>query len=140
VAAGTAWPVKSATLDSNIYITALQFRDARLLGMARSGLLRIDTSDAILDETIGVLRDKFGWEGYRLHFARLELLKFVNRVQPNETISVAGDPDDNRILECAVVAGSDFIVTHDKDLLRLREYQGIEIVRLADFLRREMER
>lgn len=66
-----------ATLDSNIYVSALQFYGlgVRLLEIARAGGIRIDTSDPILDETIGVLRDKFGWAGYRLHFARAALLK-----------------------------------------------------------------
>jgi predicted nucleic acid-binding protein len=82
------------TLDSNIYIAALQFRGAasRLLGMARAGMFRVDTSDAILSETIGVLRDKFHWEPYRLHFARIELLKFANRVHPTETLNVPMTP------------------------------------------------
>jgi len=29
----------------------------------RGGTLRIDASDAIIDETMGVLRVKFGWDG-----------------------------------------------------------------------------
>jgi hypothetical protein len=42
-----------ATLDSNILISALEFQGigSRLIGMARAGTIRIDTSDAILDET-----------------------------------------------------------------------------------------
>lgn len=108
--------------------------------MARARSLRIDVSDAIPDETIGVLRDKFGWDGYRLHCARLKLLKFLNRVEPNQLVSVTDDPDDNRVLECAITAGSDFIITQDKDLLWLGEYQGIKIVRIAEFLNRGMHR
>ena len=108
----------SATLDSNIYVSALQFGGgpATLLGMARHGLIRIDISDDILAETIGVLRDKFAWEGYRLHFARLELLTFTNRVTPKHAVKVVDDPDDDRIIECAAEAGSDFIITNDKAL------------------------
>jgi hypothetical protein len=34
----------------------------RLLGMARAGVFRRDVSDAILNEMLGVLRDKFGWD------------------------------------------------------------------------------
>jgi putative PIN family toxin of toxin-antitoxin system len=134
--------VISATLDTNIYVSALEFRGAgsRLFSMARAGIIRIDTSDAILDETISVLRDKFHWEGYRLHFARLELLRLTNFVKPERTLAVADDPDDDRILECAVTAASDYIVTHDDDLLRLREYSGIKIVKVADFLLRGIER
>lgn len=47
---------------------------------------------------------------------------------------IAHDPPDNRVLECAVSAGSDFIVTGDKDLLRLKRYDGIRIVSVAEFL------
>ena len=41
---------------------------------------------------------------------------------------------DNRILECAVAAGSDYIVSGDKDLLRLGSYDAIRILNVADFL------
>jgi len=44
------------------------------------------------------------------------------------------DPPDNRVLECAVSAGSDYIVTGDKDLLRLGRYDAIRILSVADFL------
>ena len=132
----------SATVDSNIYVSALQFGGigVRLIGMARSGAIRMDISEAILAETIGVLRDKFGWDGYRLHFARLDLRKFAHIVVPTQTLNVTDDPDDNRILGCAIAAGSDYIVTYDKDLLRLGEYAGIKIVRAVDFLQRGMAR
>jgi putative PIN family toxin of toxin-antitoxin system len=124
------------TVDSNIFISALEFQGIglRLIAMARSGSIRIDTSDAILAETIGVLRDKFHWDAYRLHFARLELLKITHRVQPTQTIAIADDPDDDRVLECAVTAGSDYILSYDKDLLRLNEFAGIKIVTASDFL------
>ena len=132
----------SVTLDSNIYVSALQFGGigVRLLGLARAGAIRVDTSEVIIAETTGVLRDKFGWDGYRLHFATLELRKFVRIAVPTLTLAVTVDPDDNRIVECAVAAGSDCIVTYDKDLLRLGEYAGIKIVTAVDFLTQGMER
>lgn len=107
--------------------------------MARAGIIRVDTSDAILNETVGVLRNKFGWDGYRLHFARQELLKLAHRVVPTQTVKAVDDPDDDRIIECAVEAGSDFIVTNDQALLRVREYGGIQIVNVAQFLERRRE-
>ena len=127
------------TLDTNIYVSALEFGgiNARLLGRARAGAFRIDISDAILDELVSVLRDDFKWDGYRLHFAREQIAKMANLVVPTQTLDlVQQDPDDNRILECAVAAGSSVIVTYDKDLLRLGEYGGIKIVRAVDFIRR----
>jgi predicted nucleic acid-binding protein len=47
---------------------------------------------------------------------------------------------NNRIVECAVGAGSEYSVTKDKDLLRLDEYGGIKIVRAVDLLKRGMGR
>jgi predicted nucleic acid-binding protein len=64
-----------------------------------------------------------------------KLAGLANRVVPRQTLDVIKeDPSDNRILECAVEAGSAYIVTWDKDLLRLGEYAGIRIIRAADFL------
>ncbi len=44
------------------------------------------------------------------------------------------DPPDNRILECAVEGKSEYIVTRDNDLLRLRSYAGMKIIKVAEFL------
>jgi predicted nucleic acid-binding protein len=60
---------------------------------------------------------------------------FTRRVSSTETLDVVkADPDDNRILECAVAAGSDVIVTGDAHLLQLGAYRGISIMKVADFL------
>jgi predicted nucleic acid-binding protein len=76
--------VAGVTLDTNIYVSALEFGgiNARLLGMARAGAFRIDISDAILDELVSVLRDDFKWDCYRLHFAREQIAKMANLVVP----------------------------------------------------------
>ena len=47
--------------------------------------------------------------------------------------AIAEDPDGNRVLECAAENVSDFIVTHDKDLLRRKRFEGIPIVRSVLF-------
>ena len=74
----------AVTPDTNIYIAGLLYRgdSSRVLVAGRDGMIRVDASDTILNEVIGVLRDKFGCEGYRLHFAKIELLKSVNLVTP----------------------------------------------------------
>jgi putative PIN family toxin of toxin-antitoxin system len=47
---------------------------------------------------------------------------------------VKGDPEDNRILECAVDGNADYIVSGDKHLLDLKVYKGIEILNARSFL------
>jgi len=48
---------------------------------------------------------------------------------------VADDPDDDRILECAVAAGAGYIVTGDRrHLLPLGSFRDTRIISAADFL------
>ena len=47
-------------------------------------------------------------------------VSFANHVMPAEALTVVrADPDDNRILECAAAARSDYLVTGDKHLLKM---------------------
>jgi uncharacterized protein len=106
-----------------------------LLQQAKGGKLRIDISRAILDETCEVLREKFNWDGYRINDAYQKMLRVGNLVHPSETLSVIKeDPDDDRILECAQAARSDYIVSEDKDLLRFGNFRGTPIVNIQDFI------
>ncbi|HJT88751.1 MAG TPA: putative toxin-antitoxin system toxin component, PIN family [Bryobacteraceae bacterium] len=128
------------TLDTNVYVSAFQFGGMRLLHMALDAHLEIAVSEPILDEVIRVLRDKFQWDGYRLHEARQQILLLARMVMPGQTLDVVKeDEPDNRILECAVAAGSQFIITADRDLLRLEIYGDISIIRPADFLQRHVD-
>ena len=66
------------TLDTNIYVSALNFGGlaSRVLGMAKAGTIRIDISDHIEAELVRVLREDFAWEGYRLHFMKERLAPY----------------------------------------------------------------
>jgi len=48
---------------------------------------------------------------------------------------VAPDPGDDKIISCAVEAQADFIVTGDKNFLRLEEYQKIRIINAESFIK-----
>lgn len=93
--------------------------------------------EAFKDEVEGVLLDKTGWTKERAKEAR-ETLRSLAAVivDPEESISVVKDNKaDNRILECAVAAGADFLVTGDKEhLLPLETFRGVKIVSPAGFL------
>jgi putative PIN family toxin of toxin-antitoxin system len=124
------------TADSNIYISALIFggKPLTLLEMALDGEIELAISDAILDETLRVMREKFKRNAEQLKQAEGYIAAITRRVSPTETIdAVPSDPDDNRILECAVAAGSEVIVSGDADLLRLGGYGSIKIMRVAEF-------
>ena len=125
------------TADTNIYISGLIYAGPprRFLDLARTRLFQLSLSTALLDEIRRVLRVKFFWTQERLDDLPLRLDKFIQRVHPTITLDVVKtDPDDNRVLECAVAAGSQFIVTGDHHLLQLGHYGGIQIVKVTDFL------
>ena len=134
----------TATADTNVYISALQYggRPQEFLARAEAGDFRLDISDAILHETLRVLREKFGWPEDDLRSAEATLAAFTRRVTPTQTLDIIQvDPPDNRILECAAAAKSDYIVTGDKrHILPLGTYAGIPIVKVADFLGQLQER
>lgn len=127
----------TVTLDTSFYIGALNSRGAgsRLLAIANAGGIRVDISPPILTETLRVLRERFDWDGYRINQLKQVLSRMGNLVTPQQTLDVIiEDPADNRILECAAEAGSDYIVTWDNDLLRLGQYGRTRIVTVTAFL------
>lgn len=56
-------------------------------------------------------------------------------VSPTNPVMVCRDPDDNKFLEAAIAAEAEYIVTGDKDLRDLDEYEGVKIRFPAEFLR-----
>lgn len=133
----------TVTADTNLYISALNFggRPLELLELARSGAIRLAISDAIEAEVRRVLAEKFSWTAERIGGAMQDLASFTHRVHPTQRIAgVLADPDDDRILECAVASRSSVLVSGDKHLLNLGEYGGIPIMRVTDFLGREQQR
>jgi putative PIN family toxin of toxin-antitoxin system len=84
-------------------------------------------------------------EELRLEYPRREPVEWVNALTeaaelifPTERATGATpDPGDEMVLECALAAEADFIVSGDKKhLLALRQFQGIPIVSPVEFLRK----
>jgi putative PIN family toxin of toxin-antitoxin system len=131
--------VRRVTIDTNIFVSAFEFggKPAALLQMAMDGEINVAISQAIIDETVRILRDKFKWDAAGIEYVKGILARYTQLVVPGEMLDVVpSDADDNRIAECAVASGSEAIVTGDKDLLRLKEYAGIKMVTVRDFLQR----
>lgn len=125
------------TADSNIFISAFLRggKPLELLEMARAGQIELSVTQDILNEVGRVLSTKFRVSGEDVQTFRDEICSFAKLIVPTETIdAVPRDATDNRILECAVAAGSEAIVSGDRHLLELSEFRGIKILRLTDFL------
>jgi len=67
--------------------------------------------------------------------AQARIADFTVRVAPDRKLDVVReDPADNRILECAVKGKSEYLVTRDKHLLKLKRFESAQIIKVADFL------
>jgi uncharacterized protein len=62
-----------------------------------------------------------------------KLFAQINWVVNRRQIRIVRDPEDNKILESAVEARADYLITSDNDLLGLEEYQKIKIINPAQF-------
>jgi putative PIN family toxin of toxin-antitoxin system len=123
--------------DTNIYISALAIpggyaEEAYL--EAIGGRFELFTSVAILTETARVLQVKFDWTEDRTRQAIQEISQTATVLRPRPTLHFLRDEPDNRILECAMAARADRIVSGDRHLLSLKYHVDCAIVSLADFL------
>lgn len=124
--------------DTNVYVSAIVFGRTceEILALARSGIVEINISPAIQRELRRVLRTGFQWTEPQVRAALTEVETLTSLVCPTVKLAgVVGDDTDHRILECAVSADAEFLVTGDrKDLLPLALFREIRIVSPREFL------
>ena len=124
--------------DTNIYISAFLWggKPKELLERAIEGKEQLFISRPIKDEIFEVLkRPNFKVEEYSIELLMKEVEDISELVIVNERIEhLCRDVDDNMIIECALAARADYIITGDKDLLDLKIYRKIKILRVAEYL------
>lgn len=127
-----------AVFDTNILFSATGWRGNpfHCVERARVGEIQTVTCAELVDE----LAEKLA---LRLHFSHEQVaetladyLGFMRVVQiPRVLNAVARDPEDNMVLECAIEGQAQYVVSGDNDLLVLKEFRGIQIVRASDFVK-----
>ena len=55
-------------------------------------------------------------------------------LRPRPTLHILKDEPDNRILECAIAAQAEYVVSGDRHLLALKHHADITMISLAGFL------
>lgn len=123
--------------DSNIYISAFSLPGGQADKAIRRILDEIDTlliSKPILDEVLSILASKFSRNAEALSQVAVTLTELAEMVRPMQRLKVLADDPDNRILECAHEGGAAAIITGDKALLKLKQYRGIRVLSLREYL------
>ncbi|MCI0440671.1 MAG: putative toxin-antitoxin system toxin component, PIN family [Chloroflexi bacterium] len=134
--AGTAKP--TAVLDSNLIVSGFTFprgNPSEILELLLQGEIEVYVSTFILEEVSRVWRERFGWDEMRIEDALLFLRTYCTVIEPSQEADVrALTAADNRILDCTVQGGVHYLVTGDRGIQQLKEYQGIAIVSPVEFL------
>lgn len=137
-----------AVVDTNIWISALlnpHGYPSRVYAAARDGLFELVTSMPLLDELAQVLARPRLQRTRRLTPHRINV--FIDEIESASTIvpvtgsfALCRDPDDDVLLETAIIGHAAYIVSRDEDLTRDLDLHnaaasyGIQIVTVAQFL------
>lgn len=118
--------------DTNIYIASIfkgGFTESLITNLVLKKIIILLCSEEILKETQQKLIEKFHWREIDARNFTNYIRKISEIVHINKKLNVINcDPDDNKILECALSGKADLIISADQDLLKLKIFKGIPIV------------
>ncbi|HLL87666.1 MAG TPA: putative toxin-antitoxin system toxin component, PIN family [Tepidisphaeraceae bacterium] len=125
--------------DTNVYIAEALKRHGpahRAIEATAAARWRVYASDYIVDELLHVM-------AIELQLPAKEVADAAQRVEfrcqmvalPSSRHVVPRDPKDTPILQTALAANADYLVTQDEDLQVLDPYEKLRIVSLASYIR-----
>ena len=124
-------PIK-VVFDTNVYLAAAKKSSYARVHLQRAqpnGVYNLFISPEIVLEIRRKLETKFGYTTVDSASFVNMVMDYAKLVNPKQKIQgVLEDTDDHIILECAVEVGAHIIVTADRGLLKLKEYQGVQII------------
>ena len=130
--------VPRVVIDTNIYISAIFWngKPRGVIDLGRDGKITIFTSLDIENEIAGKLKTTFKLAEEDVNQILLDFSTFTLPIRINkQLIVVQDDPDDNKFIECAVECRANYIISGDRHLLNLKEYEGIKLIKSSEFLK-----
>jgi len=125
--------------DTNVIISAWfwEGNESKLVESVEEGFIRGYTSKQLIEELCRTLRyPKFNLSQDEVKSIRSYYLLLFKIVRPKQSINIIlEDPEDNRVLECALEAKAEYMVSGDHHLLDLGEFRGIKIVKAVELLK-----
>jgi uncharacterized protein len=123
-------------LDTNILISAIGFggKPREILFLVFDKKLKAISSPILFAEFEDVISKKFPKLADHLEKINKQLKKHITIVKPKSAVHLVQDEPDNRVIEAALEGNCAYIITGDNDLLRLKKFKNISIVKPEDFL------
>jgi uncharacterized protein len=128
--------MKRVVLDTNVLISATLWQNSNANKLLRKLIIfdvHIFVSKEILLEYQKVLKRDFNYPDNKISEIILKILSFSNFIEVNrELVVVEEDPDDNKILACALECSAEYLLTYDKHLLTIKNYESVKIIKPED--------
>ncbi|HLD19611.1 MAG TPA: putative toxin-antitoxin system toxin component, PIN family [Candidatus Nanoarchaeia archaeon] len=133
--------MKRVTLDSNVWLSGLIWKSeaAKILALAEKKEIALFCSKEILFEIAEVLNRERKFAIKNQDAAKEAIEKIIRLSSDTQIIIRTGiiheDPNDNKIIDCAVNSKSEYLITYDKHLLKLQKYKRIKILHPTEFIK-----
>lgn len=130
------------TVDTNVLISATFWYGAsdKIMSKVEAKEIQLILSEEIIKEYAQVLeykeiQDKIKDKKLEMKLTLKKIISISKIVMSKQKLDVVkDDPDDNKVLGCALACKAEYIVTQDKHLLKLKQFKGIKIVIPKEFL------
>ena len=127
-------------LDTNVFVSGIFWEGnfcSQIIEKWKNKEFELVSSLEIIDELVKTLRS------FKIQMSEEMIKEWRNMIIENSIIVkptiklnvVEGDPDDNKFIETGITANVGLIVSQDKHLLKLGEYEGIKIFSPEEALR-----
>ncbi len=125
--------ITKVVFDTNVLISATLWDNSvaqKFLFRCIKENIQIFSSQEIIEEYKKILARDFDYKEQEIEKILERVIQFLTLVTPSKKVDVVKeDVDDNKIIGCALESGAEHILSYDKHLLKLKEYQGIKIVK-----------
>jgi putative PIN family toxin of toxin-antitoxin system len=121
-------------LDTNVLINGFKDEysyEKKIIDAVIAGEIEAYANKQTLQENKLISGQLISNEGYQKELNNL--FAQINWVVNRRQIRVVSDPEDNKILESAIEARADYLITSDNALLSIGKHQNVKIVNPGQF-------
>ncbi|MDO8749013.1 MAG: putative toxin-antitoxin system toxin component, PIN family [Candidatus Omnitrophota bacterium] len=125
-------------IDTNVFISGVLVEAGNpslvIKAWKRARKYQLFITEEIIQESLKVMRRLNVDPGIIADWDKVIRKNAISVVPARKIKVIKEDPSDNKFLECAIEAQADYIISGDKHLKKLVEFEGIKIIDVRKFL------
>ena len=126
-------------IDTNVLVSGVFFGGfpRKILSAVVSRKITACATAEIINEYEEIVQEMIDRKQGHIDSAILSpLIQVLEVIEPITHVEICRDPDDDKFLGCAKDSHALYIVSGDKDLLVIEEYENIQIMTAKDFYKK----